>query len=243
MYWAFDNPTSKQAGAYPPEPMNLPYGHRAADTGRLRGTDLQRAYTLSGREVRPSDCGPIRVISRFGHLVRAPGRIVIQREEPARKWRDFQETSSAYGPVRIGGDPWHGTESGFVASWIAGSEYIKISTGILVFFPQHHLLYQGPVPNRQLVDDCTVATENLDVMTGLEYYNPARSRVLDDQPHGIAALNIIVRAPLDGALVEVDRGQVIGWFHLTASPPSQSLEPLPCDLSEPHVCDGGDSDG
>lgn len=229
MYWAFDNPTSKEAGAYPPEPLDLSYGHRPDGSDRPRGTELQRAYTVSGREVRPADCGPVRVISRFGHVVRAPGRVTIQREEPERKWRDFQDTSSAYGRVRVGGDPWHGTESSFVASWIAGSEYVKISTGILVFFPKGHMLYQGPVPNRQLVDDPAVASDQLDVMSGLEYFVPGRSRELDGHPHGIAALNIIARAPRLDSIVEVRRGQVIGWFHLVAPPTTQGVEPLPSD--------------
>lgn len=229
MYWAFDNLKSKEAGAYPPEPLGLSYGHRPAGADRLRGTDLQRAYTVCGREVRPADCGPVRVISRFGHVVRAPGRVCIQREEPERKWRDFQHGSSAYARVRVGGDHWHGTESGFVASWIAGSEYVKISTGIVVFFPQGHLLYQGPVPNRQLVDDPVVASDQLDVMAGLEYFVPGRSRELDGHPHGIAALNIIARVPRHGSVVEVHRGEVIGWFHLAAPQTIQGVEQLPRD--------------
>ncbi|MFF5985902.1 hypothetical protein [Prauserella flavalba] len=227
MYWAFDNLKSKEAGAYPPEALELSYGQRSAGEHRLRGPDLQRAYTVVGREVRPSDCGPVRVISRFGYAVRAPGHVILQREEPQRKWRDFQDTSSAYGAVRVGGDPWHGTESGFVASWIAGSEYVKISTGIVVFFPKGHLLYQGPVPNRQLVEDPHVATERLDVMSGLEYFVPARSREIDGYPHGAAALNIIVRAPQDDSVVEVHKGQIIGWFHLVASAASQTVDQLP----------------
>ncbi|TKG66269.1 hypothetical protein [Prauserella endophytica] len=229
MYWAFDNIKSKDAGAYPPEPLELSYGHRPAGSDRLRGTELQRAYTVSGREVRPADCGPVRVLSRFGHVVRAPGRITIQREEPGLKWRDFQPDSSAYGRVRVGGDPWHGTESGFVASWIAGSEYVKISTGILIYFPKGHMLYQGPIPNRQLVDDPTIASDQLDVMAGMEYFVPGRSRELDGHTYGIAALNIIARAPRGGAVVEVHKGQVIGWFHLVAPPATQTIEQLPRD--------------
>lgn len=229
MYWAFDNIKSKEAGAYPPDPLDLAYGHRPASAGRLRGAELQRAYVTSGREVRPSDCGPVRVLSRSGHIVRAPGRITIQREEPALKWRDFQPESSAYGRVRVGGDPWHGTESGFVAGWIAGSEYVKISTGILVFFPKGHLLYQGPIPNRQLVDEPTIATDQLDVMAGMEYFVAGRSRDIGGDTYAMAALNVIARAPQGDGIVEVNKGQAIAWFHLVAPPASQSIEPLPRD--------------
>lgn len=232
MYWAFDTIKSKDAGAYPPEPLELSYGHRFGSE-RLRGIELQHAYTIWGREVHPADCGPVRVLSRFGHVVRAPGRITIRREEPGLRWRDFQHKSSAYGRVRVGGDPWHGTESGFVASWIAGSEYVKISTGILVYFPKGQMLYQGPVPNRQLLDDQTIASDQLDVMAGMEYFVPGRSRELNGQTYGIAALNIIARAPHGDAIVEVQNGQVIGWFHLVSSAITQTIQPLPCDHGGP----------
>lgn len=232
MYWAFDNVKSKEAGAYPPEPLDVAYGRRASGDQRLAGTELQRAYTVSGREVRPSDCGPVQVISRFGHVVRAPGRVTLQREDPARKWRDFRDDTSAYGAVRVGGDSWHGTESGFVASWIAGSEYVKISTGIVVFFPRGHFLYQGPLPNRQLVDDAGVAPADLDIMSGLEYFVPARSKDIDGTNYGVAALNVIARAPRNGSTVEVHKGQILGWFHLVSPQQSQSLDVLPREGDE-----------
>jgi hypothetical protein len=227
MYWAFDNLESKRAGAFPPEPLDLPYGHRPAGARRLRGAELQRAYTATGREVHPSDCGPIRMIARFGHVVRAPGRVVIQRESPPRKWRDFQDDSSAYGAVRVSGDPWHGSESGFVAGWISGSEYVKINTGILVLFPRSDVLHQGPVPNRQLVDDPDFASARLDVMSGCEYFVPDRSRVVDGSPYGIAAINVIARAPRGDEVVEIRKGQIIAWFHVSGPLASQAVDPLP----------------
>ncbi|HKS48280.1 MAG TPA: hypothetical protein VJT49_24855 [Amycolatopsis sp.] len=171
----------------------------------------------------------MRVLSRFGHIVRAPGRITMQREDPGLKWRDFQPESSAYGRVRVGGDPWHGTESGFVASWIAGSEYVKISTGLVVFFPKGHLLYQGPIPNQQLLDDPRIATDQLDVMAGMEYFVPTRSRDIGRQTYAMAALNVIARAPHGDSIVEVSKGQAIAWFHLVAPPSSQTIDRLPSD--------------
>lgn len=234
MYWAFDNSTSQEAGAYPPEPLHLPYGQPETGERRRHGTQLQRAYTVEGREVRPSDCGPIRLLSRFGHIVRAPGHVTVQRETPPRKWRDFHDDSSAYGPVRVGGDIWHGTESGFVASWIAGSEYVKINTGIVVFFPKSHHLYQGPVPNRSLVHDEQIASPDLDVMAGLEYFVPARCTTIAGNPYGTAALNVIARAPQDRSVLEVRRGQVLGWFHLVAPVTEQTLEPLPLQTGVEH---------
>lgn len=228
MYWAFDNPTSREAGAYPPEPLNLAYGRRAEGGEKLRGTELQRAYTATGRPVDPSDCGPIRVISSFGHTARAPGRVVIERAEPPYRWRDFQDGHSAYGAVRVSGDKWHGTESGFVASWLAGSEYAKISTGILVFFPKGHLLYQGPLPNRQLIA-ADAAPGELEVMAGLEYFSPERSREIDGRIHGMAALNVIARVPPTGKTIDIPRGQTLGWFYLASPTTAQHIDTLPRD--------------
>lgn len=226
MHWAYDNIKSKSSGAYPPEPLDLEYGHRSSDDSKLRGVELQRAFTATGREVRPADCGPVQVISRFGYAIRTPGRITIQQEAEALRWRDFGDDSSAYGRVRVGGDLWHGTESGYVASWISGSPYIKISTGILVFFPKGNLLYQGPLPNRQLVEDKAIAPQQLDIMAGMEYYVPSRSRKIDGVDHGMAALNFIARVPEVGSTVEVQKGQVVGWVHLVAPQSSQRMEPL-----------------
>ncbi|WP_280381667.1 hypothetical protein [Nocardia wallacei] len=226
MYWAFDNPKSRDAGAYPPEPLNLTYGHDSDGGKRLRGTELQRAYTATGRPVQPSDCGPIRVISAFGNVIRSPGRIIIERAEQSNRWRDFQDDHSTYGPVRVSGDRWHGTESGFVASWLAGSEYAKISTGILVFFPKGHLLYQGPLPNRQLIKD-EAAPGELEVMAGLEYFTPERSREINGQTYGMAAMNVIARVPPPGKTVDIPRGRTLGWFYLVAPTTAQHIETLP----------------
>lgn len=232
MFWAFDNIKSKDAGAYPPEPASLPYGQPDENSGRLRGSELQREYVRSGREVGPTDCGPVRLLSRFGHIVRSPGHIVLQREEPQLKWRDFQATSSGYGPVRVGGSPWHGTESGFVASWVAGSEYVKLTTGLLVFFPKGQLLYQGPVPNRQLITDQQYAPKQLDIMAGLEYFDSERSREIEGERYGMAAINMIVRLPQHTCPIEVREGQILGWFCLVAPPANQKLADLPRDGSE-----------
>jgi hypothetical protein len=223
VYWAFDSPRSRAQGAFPPEPLGLAYGSAEPGSERLRDTDLQRAWAVSGRDVRPADCGPVRLLSRFGHVVRTPGRFVVAREDPPLRWRDFADGSSAYGRVRVSGDAWHGTESGFVASWIPGSEFVKISTGVLVLFPCDHLLYQGPLPNRALVTDQDVAPPQLEVMAGLEYCVQERSRMIDGVRHGMAALNIIARA----SAVEVPRGHVIGWFHLVGAHTVQQLDPYP----------------
>ncbi|ONI88208.1 hypothetical protein ALI144C_07085 [Actinosynnema sp. ALI-1.44] len=104
---------------------------------------------------------------------------------------------------------------------------MKINTGILVFFPKGHLLHQGPVPNRQLVDDPDFASARLEVMSGCEYFVPDRSRVLHGKRYGIAAINVIARAPRPGEVLDIHRGQIISWFHLSGPLVSQAVHPLP----------------
>ena len=225
LYWAFDSARSRDAGALPPRQLDIGFGRRR---DKLCGPDLQRAYSARGRSVEPSDCGPVRLVSGYGHAVRASGRVVVSREDPPRRWRDHTPTSSAFGSLRVSGASWHGSESGFVASWIAGSEYVKIFTGLLVFFPHRHVLVQGPLPNPGLsVDEPDWASPPLEVMTGIEYYTPRRSRLIDGVPHGVAAMNVIARLPPGTAEVVLDHGQVLGWFFLGLGLPDQRLEPLP----------------
>jgi hypothetical protein len=225
LYWAYDSARSRDAGAIEPQQLSSGFGQRRDG---LTGFDLQRAYSSSGRAVEPSDCGPVRLVARYGYAVRAPGRVVASREDQPLRWREHSATSAAFGPVRVSGDAWHGTESEFVASWIAGSEYLKISTGLLVFFPHRHVLVQGPLPNPGLSsDDPDWSPPPLEVMTGVEYYTPRRSRLINGAPYGMAAMNVIARIPPGESKVEFDRGQVLGWFFLGLAPADQELDPLP----------------
>lgn len=225
LFWAFDSARSRDAGALPPESFTPGFGRRE---DALSGTDLQRAFATRGREVRPSDCGPIRLVARYGNVVRAPGRVVVGRQDPPSRWREHRDDVSSFGPVRVSGDPWHGSESGFVGSWIAGSEYVKISTGVLVFFPRSAVLIQGPLPNPGLdVGDPYWSPPALDVMTGVEYYTPRRSRIIGDEVYGAAAMNIIARVPSGADEVTLERGQVLGWFFVSLGLPEQRLVALP----------------
>jgi hypothetical protein len=225
LFWAFDGVRSRDAGAYPPEQFAPQFGQR---DDAVRGDELQRAYLTSGREVVPSDCGPIRLLARYGHVVRSPGQVVITRLDPPVRWREHNEGFSCFGSVRVSGDPWHGTESGFVGSWIAGSEYVKICTGILVIFPRSRVLVQGPLPNSILLDaDHDGPPQHLDVMTGIEYFSPRRSQLVNGVRYGIAAMNVIARVPAGPGVVTIERGQPLCWFFLGLGLPEQQLGPLP----------------
>ena len=208
VYWAYEDRQREHAGAIPPERLNLPSATLPADSpfrGEQQYTQVWRAIE-AGYRVSPGDCGPVRVLSRFGFAVRCPGRVLVRRSEERRRFREYESTLTRFGYAELGGDPWPGTDSGFVASWIAGAEFFKIHTGIVVYFPADHYLYQGPLPNQALTDAPVV-------MAGLEYAVPKRTKLIGGQEFGVASLNVILPLPGAGAEVVVERGELLAWFY------------------------------
>ena len=224
LFWAYENARVRDAGTLPPEPLDLAYGTPAGPPVR----DLQRAAAL-GRPVTPADCGPVRVISRYGFVVRCPARTVLRRAEHPVGERVFTDTSACYGHAEVGGDPWPAGDSGFVASWISGSEYVKIQTGIMIFFPPDMYLYQGPLPNTQLLDHATA-----EVMAGLEY--PSKDRVWtrdDGDSLAWSSINVIVRLPPPGRALQIDSGAPLAWVFPVPSRAAVHLARMPVSGRRP----------
>jgi hypothetical protein len=209
IYWEFGGPEVEAAGARPPEPMDLDYGRLPPGDPRPHGIDLQRA-ALAGRKVTPADCPPIRVISRYGFMLRSPGAVDLRRVSPPARWREFAEDSSSYGSVRVAGDRWPEGDSGFVASWISGSDFVKIHTGIRLWYPADHLLMTGPLPN---LTELNGSVAGHAVMAGLEYSRPDHMRDIDGESHARAVLNIVVKIPdLPGECWAVPAGEPLAWL-------------------------------
>jgi len=217
LFWAYENASVRDAGAFPPEPLDLAYG--APDGPPVR--DLQRAAAL-GRPVTPADCGPIRVISRYGFVVRCPRSTVLRRAKHPANERVFTASNASYGHAEVGGDPWPAGDSGFVASWISGSEYVKIQTGVMIFFPFDMYLYQGPLPNPQLLDHVTA-----EVMAGLEY--PSKDRVWsqDGSSYAWSSINVIVRLPAPGRTLRIDAGAPLVWVFPVLSRAAVHISRMP----------------
>jgi len=224
LYWSFESEAARDAGAIPPEALQMPYGKRSADSPfRSREFESRWRALEAGYRVQPADCPPVRAIAGYGLGVRCPGLVQYARR---REWADeraIDDERAAFGIVEVRGDRWPGTDSGFIASWIAGSEFVKIHSGILVHFPQDMFLYQGPLPNAALID------APCQVMAGLEYAVSSTSIAIDGVMHGSASLNVIARLPPGGVEVRIDKGQLIGWAF--AVPKSQSLLRKPIDPS------------
>lgn len=201
LFWAFENPAAKAAGALPPSLLELNYGRREGAAPK----DLQRAAAL-GRPITPADCGPIRVIAGYGVLVSCPGSVTLRRAESPRAERSFAPGSASFGLAEISGDGWPVGDTGLIASWIGGSEYVKIQTGIMIFFPRGMSLYQGPLPNVQLTD-----APSVEVMAGIEYASKNRLWPSEGEALAWSSINVIVRLPEHGRTVKLDRGDPLCW--------------------------------
>jgi hypothetical protein len=212
--WAFENHAVRDAGALPPEPLDLAYATRTGPPAR----DVQRAAAM-GRPVTPADCGPVRVIANYGYTVRCPGTVTLTRAVTPARDRQHHGTTATFGHAVIGGDLWPVGDSGRIASWISGSEYVKIQTGVMIFFPRGTYLYQGPLPNSRLI-----AGLDLDVMAGLEY--PTRKQtwpVGDAEGRPWASINVIARLPPPGRTVTLAPGDPLCWVFAVPARSSLTL--------------------
>jgi hypothetical protein len=208
LYWDYENAECRAAGAIPPKPLVLPYGKQSSNSPFISRdyTKIWRAIE-SGYKTEPSDCPPIRLIAHYGFSVSCPGKVFIRRLPEEMRFRNFQSERAMFGIVEVGGDPWPKSDSGFIASWIAGSEFVKIQTGILIFFPTGYYLYQGPLPNTILLEQ-----PNINVMAGLEYATPKRMTEINGKQYGVVNLNIIVRLPALEKTVSLNPGELLAWF-------------------------------
>lgn len=228
LYWDYESAAHREAGALAPEPLELPYGQQAP-TSPFRSRDYATRWRAieGGYRVVPADCPPIRFISRYGLGLRCPGDVHLRRLAMPLLDRIIDPAQAAFGLMEVRGTPWPDSDSGFVASWIAGSEFAKIQTGVVVYFPREFCLYQGPIPNHLLLDN-----QPLDVMAGIEYANPSRLIAIAGAPHGVARLNIIVRLPSDS--LKLARGALFAWAFLALKTKVELLRLESAALAQPN---------
>lgn len=227
LYWAYSSPEERDAGALRPVMANFSYG-AMADDSPFRSGDYSTIWRAirSGYVVQPGDCGPTRLVARYGIVVHSPGTVTFRRLQDALMEREFGPGWARYGVASIEGDPWPHSDSELVGSWITGSEFVKLQTGILIYFPASHLLLQAQLPNSSLVPEAS----GLEVMTGAEYPVKDRDFVINGVRYGIAGINVIVRLPPVGEVARVERGQPIVWCLPILPKPAFSLERLPAEF-------------
>ena len=205
IYWRYQSNEARAAGALPPESARFDYGERSPGQGR-GATYAERWRAIeSGARRAPSDCPPMRAMSHTGFVVRTPVRTILTgRDYDAQ--RSFSESMSSGGAIEVSGAPWPNSDSGYVASWIGGTEYLKLVSGIQLVCPKDLAVMQGPVPNSDLVEDAVA----LDGYTAIE--RSTRKALLADGRNFIVELNFIYRAPPPRTRIVIEAGDVIGWF-------------------------------
>lgn len=207
LYWEFAGDEVEQAGALPPERLQLPYVTQA-DVSAYRIPDYTRRWRIleAGYDAEPADCPPIRLIGTYGFLVRCPGNVTLRRRTVRASERSWTNGAASFAWCDIEGDPWPEGDSGLIASWISTSQYAKVQTGVRIWFPASVHLYQGPLPNSTLMQ-----THRAQVMAGLEYPRAATLREIGGKRYARADLNVIVALPECGSLLTIERGCPLAW--------------------------------
>jgi hypothetical protein len=221
LLWKYAFPGAEALGALPPKSARFRYGvpHPSSPYRRRQGFEEKWRAIEAGYEVSPADCPAIRSVSRFGWILRCPGTVNASRAAGTAAVRSFGEGYAEYGKSALRGDTWPNSDSGLVVSWIAGSEYIKVHTGIVVLFPARWMLYQGPLPNAGLQD------KPLPVMAGMETFKSSRTVIIDGQPMCVASMNAILHLPPRGGTLSIHRGEPLLWIFPVPMRPSLQFIP------------------
>lgn len=226
LFWDLADDHVRAAGALPPEPLAMPYARQPHDSPyRLRDFAARWRGLEGGYEAQPGDCPPIRLIAGYGFVVRCPGRVRLRRRASPSRERLRAASRASFGWCDIEGDEWPEGDSGLVASWISTSEFVKVQTGVRIWFPVDAYLYQGPLPNGELADD-----EPLPVMAGLEYARPGATQTLEGESYGRADLNVIVRLPEAGQELVIERGRALCWLFPSVRASASDLVPAEAGL-------------
>lgn len=195
--------------ALPPEVARFDFGRQDAHSPFRDRSYLTRWRAIEASyQTLPADCPPVRALSAYGFIARSPGAVRVRRASSPLRERLLGPRKAAFGVAEIEGDEWPGSDSGLIASWIMGSEFVKIQTGIELVFPNDTWLMQSSLPNRSLQPPGS----NLEVMSGVEPPSSSRTEILDGRLWTVSPLNIIARVPPDGEEGLADRGDALAWF-------------------------------
>jgi hypothetical protein len=234
LLWTYLSTQHREAGAIAPVPLSLPFGRQRAHSPIRTNNYADRWRRIeAGEQVEPSDCRPVRFLAHFGFVVACPGRVVVRQLATPEKGRVLTPDYARFGAIEVSGDLGQKSDSLRIASWIAGSAYAKIQTGILIFYPSAQGLYQGPLPNDALLN----VPHNRYVMAGIETNKGKNTVLLEGQEYSVAELNVIISLPEIGHEIAIDKGEPIGWFFPIPNLKEVTLHQLPRPLDKVIDCD------
>lgn len=211
LMWA---PVSRAASSLvlAPNPATFEQGRIFNPGSPFRRSGFENRWRAieDGYEVHPSDCPAIRFSSHYGYIAKAPVGGWIARQRTVALVRRFGRGWASFGHARVGGEQWVDSDSGFLASWIAGSQYVKLQTGLRIYYPANCVVYQGPIPRWA---SGAGDTKGIQAEVALEAPG-ARLITIAGARMGVCDLNAIVRLPNGLDRLVIPRGEPVLWFFL-----------------------------
>lgn len=194
LYFSRDN----RSGVEPVQPLKL--STKISKPDLLNGKAYishewreKRRLMSKGYIVQPSDCPPIRNLTKYGYQISAAGLSIIERHTTRQERLTLAE-SSTYGFYTHSGEKCAFSDSQFLSSWLANSEYIKIITGLVFFCPVGYGLYQGPIPYQTNPD--------FEVLSAIEYSNSMGTYTIKKQEYFMVEANVVIKPLSSRTLIE-----------------------------------------
>ena len=100
----------------------------------------QRELAASGYKVIPDDCGPVRMVSQYGWLIRCPVDCKLRRTKDGFKW----QAPEIKPEERLLG---YKSFSGMYVDTILNSGYAKLCCGIRFYYPKQIGIMLKDIPN------------------------------------------------------------------------------------------------
>lgn len=179
----------------------------------------KRQLMESGYIVQPQDCPPIRNLTKYGYQVFAAGKSIIERHDNPQS-RCTSENSSTNGFYTHSGEKCKISDSLFLSSWLANSEYVKVITGIVFFCPVGYGLYQGPIPYKE--------NDDYEVLSAIEYSNSMGTYEISGEKYFMVEANVVIK-PL-ARRVEIERGMPLALIYPVMRPADFDIEALDFDF-------------
>lgn len=162
----------------------------------------KRQLMEAGYIIEPNDCPPIRNLCNYGYEFYSSAYVRIERLTNKQK-RKFTNNYTINGYYKYSGDICKLSDSGFYASWLGNSEYIKIITGLVVYCPVGYGLFQGNIPYYK--------NKDFEVFSAIEYKNSMGVYEYQNRKYFMVEINAVIKVKSN--LLEIKRGDPLGIFY------------------------------
>lgn len=187
IFWNFNSIESKETGALPPIKTKLEFSSFKHDSIYHLESFIEKKRAIEkGYIVTPQDCPAIININNYGFLFKSPGNIKVTYKENYFTDKLFSNERTEHGHFIIEGDYWPRSDSDKILSWITGSKFFKIQTGIDVYFPINYSLYQGAIPFGEEYDK-----QGFNIWQGIEIFSKNRVIEINGKSYCICNINFI----------------------------------------------------